>query len=572
MDQLEKTSEMTVQEIPYNSSNKEPLLKKYNIPVQHLDFAYVEKCTDAKELERILQILKSGQEGYYPQLLARTEEQLAKIKPNSRHIRKLTRVLSKKEIDEEYSKEITQDLNNWLSDMDKKNSELSQVKHAKKLNLPEVRQSKEAKDEKDKENVPKRIKSTDYAAWDKYDVDTELLKMDLEEEKLKKEAEKLANEKHKKRTVKFNEFTTTAEASFEAQHENIIANEYFKAGEYENAVEHYTNSIAYFPSATSFANRATTFLSMKKYEDAISDYVKALKYEPNNPEYILQLGKCYSMLRKWSEALACAETAIKLDPNNKGAQKLAENAKKSGGKLETNKVRLSITDVNTKSAKTPKKSILKKEEKTEIIPIPGTSKTCGPFYKVVHSEDPNIIRKEKEMINNCPKRVFMTNVEISSDDDDFEHVKTPNKNNSPWIKKDMCAGDSNNNVSNSKVSKNVQNKSKKKVCQKISKKITESITSTLLNADSNVRNAKEKNEIDVKTLYDATTSNNQTTAKEKEEQSPNNKSNNTECKNDKNKGNENVTDELNNVSHSWITDSIHQQERTSRNLRQTVSY
>ena len=32
--------------------------KSYNIPVSHLDYKYIEKCTDAKYMEKIVKILK----------------------------------------------------------------------------------------------------------------------------------------------------------------------------------------------------------------------------------------------------------------------------------------------------------------------------------------------------------------------------------------------------------------------------------------------------------------------------------------------------------------------------------
>lgn len=45
------------------------LLEKYDIPVSHLDYKYIETCQNSKEMERIVIILKSGEEGYYPDLL-----------------------------------------------------------------------------------------------------------------------------------------------------------------------------------------------------------------------------------------------------------------------------------------------------------------------------------------------------------------------------------------------------------------------------------------------------------------------------------------------------------------------
>lgn len=47
----------------------ESLLDKYQIPIQHFDFDYVSRAADANELEKIVEVLRSGQEGYYPQLL-----------------------------------------------------------------------------------------------------------------------------------------------------------------------------------------------------------------------------------------------------------------------------------------------------------------------------------------------------------------------------------------------------------------------------------------------------------------------------------------------------------------------
>ena len=35
----------------------EETIKKHDIPIDHLDFKYVEKCNDVKELEKIYKIL-----------------------------------------------------------------------------------------------------------------------------------------------------------------------------------------------------------------------------------------------------------------------------------------------------------------------------------------------------------------------------------------------------------------------------------------------------------------------------------------------------------------------------------
>lgn len=68
-------------------SNSKSLLDRYSIPIEHLDFDYVQKCENVKEIERILEILKSGEEGYYPQLTDCTENRLRDLDPANKMFR-----------------------------------------------------------------------------------------------------------------------------------------------------------------------------------------------------------------------------------------------------------------------------------------------------------------------------------------------------------------------------------------------------------------------------------------------------------------------------------------------------
>lgn len=45
-----------------------PEVDKINVEIDMLDFSFVEKCNDWKMLMKILQILKSGKEGHYPEV------------------------------------------------------------------------------------------------------------------------------------------------------------------------------------------------------------------------------------------------------------------------------------------------------------------------------------------------------------------------------------------------------------------------------------------------------------------------------------------------------------------------
>lgn len=75
------------QEVKLKMYKKKTLLERYGIPIHHLDFAYINECSNAREMEKIVRILRSGEEGYYAELTACAEEKLRALYPNSRLLR-----------------------------------------------------------------------------------------------------------------------------------------------------------------------------------------------------------------------------------------------------------------------------------------------------------------------------------------------------------------------------------------------------------------------------------------------------------------------------------------------------
>lgn len=75
-------------------NEKQSLLDKYSIPIEHLDFEYIRTCQNARELEKMIEILKSGEEGFYPDLTKFAEEKLREIDPDNRMLRTEVRCLS----------------------------------------------------------------------------------------------------------------------------------------------------------------------------------------------------------------------------------------------------------------------------------------------------------------------------------------------------------------------------------------------------------------------------------------------------------------------------------------------
>lgn len=431
---------------------KETLLKKYNIPIQHLDFEYVKKCTDGSELEKILKILKSNEEGYFPALITATEERLTEIKPKSKLLRKPEQVLSKNSLPSETRHSVVKELEQWMKTMETYNEQLESTKLTSSQIASKIRQTKQMQDNENKK-IERRIKSTDYESWAKYDADTEILKIELEEEKLKQNAAQQKNKNEIKLQNDIKHFATKAEAEIEATKEKQIGNEFYKANDYEEAIEHYTRSISAVPNTASYTNRALAYMKLKKYAEAINDCKQALKFDPDNLKAHLRLAECYEQTNKYEEAIQHVDCAIRIEPNNKVAQKIA-------GSLETyrvtngKKIRFRIVEAqsgnyNKKQNKTDESKTVKKISKSEgvhnnkqierqnseIIAIPSTSKMSQPFFNVGHSEIP----KKPLVIN------FVT-IDNCSDDEDCTVNHLENRCTKQNSFKTATSNDSNNNV------------------------------------------------------------------------------------------------------------------------------
>jgi sperm-associated antigen 1 len=240
--------------------SKKTLLQKYEIPIEFLDFGYIKTCEDAKLLEKIVKILRSGEEGYYPDLTKFAVEKLKSIKPDSKVLRIED---SQPFLDHEKRAEIDDEMKAWIQEMKTTDKIAMETKPLAKPEPP-IRTSKVSQ-ENSPENASKeveRIKSTDYAKWDKFDADAAELKIDLDEER-QREIVELKNKKNSEK-VKLIEEIEDVEVDcltdFEKDRLSLKfkekGNECFKAKDYEEAIREYTQSLRVKKSAAAFNNRA----------------------------------------------------------------------------------------------------------------------------------------------------------------------------------------------------------------------------------------------------------------------------------------------------------------------------
>ncbi|XP_076241980.1 spag1 axonemal dynein assembly factor [Calliopsis andreniformis] len=350
-------------------SDKKTLLERYDIPVEHLSYEYISECKDGKMLERIVTILRSGQEGFYPDLTRHAEERLAIVKPTSIILRKSEPIIKRSMLDPNECKEIDKDINNWTSEMQSREKDLEEGKAVltedpilqpdiRQFNNESLQQKNEITNSKSTSKV-KRIASCDYAAWNKYDVDTELNKIDIRDEQKLAEAKRLQQKQkeitHKKKleknTIINRSSLTGTELNVMAEQEREKGNEAFRAGDYEEALEHYNTSIKIDSNILAYNNRAMTFIKLRRYQDAYEDCNFVISMDSTNIKALLRRAVALEHLEKSSQALIDYEAVLKLEPTNPAA---IAGVKKLRKPSESRKVRMNIEEQKEITNEDPK--------------------------------------------------------------------------------------------------------------------------------------------------------------------------------------------------------------------------
>lgn len=246
-----------------NKIQKKTLLQKYDIPIEFLDFTYIGNCNDEKMLEKIVKILRSGEEGFFPDLTRCAEEKLKSLMPSSKLFRVEEPLMNKDFLDEDKRTQMDADMKSWITDMKRQDQMVKEIQPKEKPELPirKAGKSTEVPISSTTKQI-ERIKSTDYSKWDKFDADAAELKIDLDEER-QRELVELKNKRNFEKTklieeIKDDEVDCLSE--FERDHLSMKfkekGNECYKAKEYEEAIKEYTQSLRVKKTAAAFNNRA----------------------------------------------------------------------------------------------------------------------------------------------------------------------------------------------------------------------------------------------------------------------------------------------------------------------------
>ncbi|XP_031986179.1 sperm-associated antigen 1 isoform X1 [Corvus moneduloides] len=316
--------------------------KTYQIPISHLDYKFIEKCTDVKHLEKILRVLRSGEEGCYPELTLVCEKRIEHLDPRSRVLRKDKPAATASDFTAEEWEAINSELMSWLTEMneDDKKSQLlrTDTPNERQDNLPPIRcsssclptnQNKKLKNkQRSKKNLPR-----DYSEWDKFDVEKECSKIDEDYEEGNSKARFFSRPSPPVIEKKIDTTgLTKREKIFIATREKEKGNEAFAIGDYMEAVTYYTRSISVIPTAAVYNNKAQAEIKLQDWDSALQDCEMVLDMEPGNIKALMRRATVHSHLQNYQTAIEDLNKVLSVEPESSIAKKsLLEIEKKLRG-------------------------------------------------------------------------------------------------------------------------------------------------------------------------------------------------------------------------------------------------
>ncbi len=100
-----------------------------------------------------------------------------------------------------------------------------------------------------------------------------------------------------------------------------LGNDYYKIGEFDKSVEHYTKALDIDPKLLeTYFNRGLAYTRKQQYDLAIKDFNKVIELNPNLAEAFYTRGLVYEYKNNYEQAIADYEKALRIDPNYERAR------------------------------------------------------------------------------------------------------------------------------------------------------------------------------------------------------------------------------------------------------------
>ncbi|XP_010039548.2 RNA polymerase II-associated protein 3 isoform X1 [Eucalyptus grandis] len=120
---------------------------------------------------------------------------------------------------------------------------------------------------------------------------------------------------------------STEESAPDAASEKELGNEFFKQKKFNEAIDCYSRSIAFSPTAVAYANRAMAYLKIRRFKEAEDDCTEALNLDDRYIKAYSRRAMARKELAKYKESLEDAEFALRLEPQNEEVKKQYSDAK-----------------------------------------------------------------------------------------------------------------------------------------------------------------------------------------------------------------------------------------------------
>ncbi|KAJ1422462.1 hypothetical protein B484DRAFT_332256, partial [Ochromonadaceae sp. CCMP2298] len=309
------------------------------VEVEMLDYGYVNDCTDWKQLNAILNVLKSGKEGIYPDLIKVTENRLVELLPakEKKKYTSMNHKLTPGEIAEAEA-----DLSSWRRAAQQTDDGLAKVKqadtNAKKKRVVPVRGSArapaaaesgvgEAKGSPGREGEGAALLSVRAVT-------------DLRDGAIGPDIAALINVGQRKKLEKLQQDLAVFEMAevkreYKAGLEKTKGNESFRIADNEDALLCYSRSIAYEPrNAVVWANRAMAYIRQEVFDLAEADAGVALLLDPAYTKAYSRRGLVRFKRGKYLGAVQDFRCALDLDGGNAELGKLLEAARQKHADVE----------------------------------------------------------------------------------------------------------------------------------------------------------------------------------------------------------------------------------------------
>ncbi|KAF7124771.1 hypothetical protein RHSIM_Rhsim12G0211500 [Rhododendron simsii] len=106
-----------------------------------------------------------------------------------------------------------------------------------------------------------------------------------------------------------------------ADEAKVKGNASFSAGNYADAIRHYTEAIDLSPdNHVLYSNRSAAYASRNQYTEALFDAKKTIKLKPDWPKAFSRLGAAHLGLQNYSDAVSAYKKGLELDPANQVLQ------------------------------------------------------------------------------------------------------------------------------------------------------------------------------------------------------------------------------------------------------------